>query len=97
MSDVFVFFLSSCFIQSCCGHLQVIKQLAALCYYLQHYSTAVRHMAARVLATLGVKRTPEVLTHVIEHVLPALGATHNLHMRQGACEAIASILSLSLN
>ncbi|KAK7502412.1 hypothetical protein BaRGS_00006365 [Batillaria attramentaria] len=64
--------------------LQVLNSLTALCSYLQHSSTAVRHMAARVVAVLGKDRTSLVLTHFIEHVLPALSATHNVLMRQGA-------------
>ncbi|XP_025098082.1 TATA-binding protein-associated factor 172-like isoform X2 [Pomacea canaliculata] len=71
---------------------QVMDHLTVLCNYLHHISTAIRHMAARVIAVLSVQQPSQVLTYVIENVLPALGATQNNRMRQGACEALSNIL-----
>ena len=71
----------------------MLEQLELLSDHLHHSSTAVRYMASRALAVLSVHRTSQVITFFIEHVLPKLGAMHNLRMRQGAIEALASILA----
>ncbi|KAK7113585.1 hypothetical protein V1264_012846 [Littorina saxatilis] len=71
---------------------QVLDQMDTLSGHLHHISTSVRHMAARVFAVLSVQRTSTVLTFFIEHILPQLGAMHDIRMRQGASEALSNIL-----
>ena len=51
-------------------------------------------MASRVVAALSVRDTLNVMHFVIEKVLPFLDAIDDESKREGAIEAIASILSL---
>lgn len=69
--------------------LDVLGTLACLC---QHPFRAVRHMAARSLAALSTLDPDVVLTLVVEKILPMLGASDCLQMRQGAVEAVASVV-----
>jgi hypothetical protein len=76
---------------------QILGDLKVLSQHLHHPSTVVRHMTARVFAVLSLNHTSTTLTFFIESVLPQLGAMHEVRMRQGAVEALASILSHRLN
>ena len=63
-----------------------------LCACLEYPYTTVRHMSARCLAMLGQTVTIVTMNHVLEHIIPLLGASHNDTSRQGAIEAVYSIL-----
>lgn len=65
--------------------------LPRLCLLLTHPYRAVRHMAARCLGTLACLSSVPVMTHVVDKVLPLLGAVDSDIRRQGAVEALASI------
>ena len=73
-------------------HPKLMDMLPALCDLLQHPFRAVRHMSSRCLAALGSLDSDRVLTSVVESILPMLGATENVRMRQGAMEAVACVV-----
>lgn len=52
-------------------------------------------MIARIMAALSLRNTASLMHYVIEHVVPLLGATDDDNMREGATEAVASILCLT--
>lgn len=62
-----------------------------LCELLRHPYKAVRHLAARCIATLAALDTPVVMTAVVRHVLPQLAAPDCVARRQGAVECLACI------
>ncbi|XP_067006130.2 TATA-binding protein-associated factor 172 [Anabrus simplex] len=70
---------------------QVLECLPHLCVLLTHPYRAIRHMAARCLGTLASLASVPVMTHVVDMVLPLLGASHSEIRRQGAVEALACI------
>ena len=74
--------------------LQILGHLDALCLCLEHPYTAVRHMAARALAAVCKVATAPTMNKVMETVVPLLGATDTDPKRQGAIEAVASILDV---
>ncbi|KDR13008.1 TATA-binding protein-associated factor 172 [Zootermopsis nevadensis] len=65
--------------------------LPRLCLLLTHPYRAVRHMTARCMGALACLSSVPVMTHVIDKVLPLLGAIDSDIQRQGAVEALASI------
>ncbi|CAI9718030.1 TATA-binding protein-associated factor 172-like [Octopus vulgaris] len=71
---------------------QVLELLPDLSGYLQNCYTSIRHLACRVVGTLAQLDTLFVMTHIIEVVLPYLGASDNLTQRQGACEVLANVI-----
>lgn len=54
--------------------------------------SAVRHMAAKAVAALTLSKTGEYMNHILDDVLPLLGASHLTCWRQGAIETIYRIL-----
>ena len=73
---------------------QLLSHLPALVTCLRHPYTAVRHMTSRVLAMLAKLATASTVNHVLQNVVPLLGASDADTERQGAIEALASILCL---
>lgn len=71
---------------------QILEQLPSLVEYLRNSYTSVRHLASRVLGALACLDSVNVMTYVIEVILPYLGASDDLARRQGACEALANII-----
>lgn len=71
---------------------EVISNFSALVCCVKNKYTAVRHMSARALASCAQFRPGEVMNHILDDVLPLLGASHDLIWRQGAVEAIYRIL-----
>lgn len=73
-------------------HLQVLEDsLPRLCLLLTHPYRAVRHMAARCMGTLACLSSVPVMAHIVDKVLPLLGAVDSGIQRQGAVEALASV------
>ncbi|PNF40724.1 hypothetical protein B7P43_G00685 [Cryptotermes secundus] len=71
---------------------QVLEDsLPRLCLLLTHPYRAVRHMAARCMGTLACLSSVPVMTHIVDKVLPLLGAVDSDIQRQGAVEALASV------
>ena len=73
-------------------HQQLLELLPTLCNLLEHPFRAVRHMASRCLAALGTIDSDQVLTVLVEKVLPMLGAVDDERMRQGAIEAVVCLV-----
>ncbi|ELU13987.1 hypothetical protein CAPTEDRAFT_77859, partial [Capitella teleta] len=71
---------------------QLVVRLPALCSYLFHPYTSVRHLAARCLAMLCRHRCSATMNHVLEEVVPAMGASESVVKRQGGVEALSFIL-----
>ena len=65
--------------------------LPRLCLLLTHPYRAVRHMAARCMGTLACLSSVPVMTHVVDKVLPLLGAVDSDIQRQGAVEVLTLI------
>ena len=64
-----------------------------LCSCLTHPYSAVRHMVARCLTMLSKLVTTETMNYLLEHALPLVVTSENAIARQGALEAVASILA----
>ncbi|XP_071538423.1 TATA-binding protein-associated factor 172 isoform X2 [Panulirus ornatus] len=77
-------------------HSQIVTQLETklplLEYWLYHCYCAVRHMATRVMGALACVLTVPTMTHVVESIVPALGAIDNDNKRQGAVECIFAVI-----
>ncbi|XP_050390117.1 TATA-binding protein-associated factor 172 [Patella vulgata] len=73
---------------------QVIAKLPLLSVCLQHKYTAVRHIAARCIATLCQLQTHHTMHFIIETIIPMLASTDSEIKRQGASEALANIIEL---
>lgn len=73
-------------------HGEVFKCLPKLCLLIQHPLKAIRHMAARCLATLSLIDTQNVMLTVINSLIPLLGQIENPINREGAIEAITCIV-----
>ena len=69
-----------------------MAELEKLCSSLQHPYTAVRHMAARCIGMLGKMDTGRTMNVALEALIPLLAAPDTDIKRQGAVEALASIL-----
>ncbi|XP_067936864.1 TATA-binding protein-associated factor 172-like [Watersipora subatra] len=63
-----------------------------ICIKSEH--TAIRHMAARTIASTASSLTDDVMNRVLEEVLPLLGAAHDVTWRQGAIETIYHIVEV---
>lgn len=64
--------------------------------YLENCYTGVRHLSARCIGMLSVQATADVMLFVIQNILPMFEASDNETQRQGASEAISSILRSSV-
>ena len=71
---------------------QLQDSMPHLLRYLEDNYTGIRHMSARCIGMMSRLATPDVMLFIIEKVLPMFEATDNETCRQGASEAIASIL-----
>ena len=49
-------------------------------------------MAARCIGVLGQVETAPIMEYVVEDIVPSLGATDKVLIRQGSVEAVAIIL-----
>ncbi|XP_053648070.2 TATA-binding protein-associated factor 172 isoform X2 [Cherax quadricarinatus] len=77
-------------------HPRIVAQLEAklplLDHWLYHPYCAVRHMATRVMGALSCVLTVPTMTHVVENIVPALGAIDDDSKRQGAAECIFAVI-----
>lgn len=80
-----------CFHESLIEHL--VKSLPKLCLLVQHPLKAIRYMTARCLATLSRIITQNVMTIVINKLMPLLSQIENPINREGAIEAITCIVT----
>ncbi|KAK3090954.1 hypothetical protein FSP39_016028 [Pinctada imbricata] len=71
---------------------KVMEKLHLLCQCLKSTYTAVRHMAARCVAALGIVRCHDIMEFVVEEVTPLLGASDRVTWRQGGMEAVANVI-----
>lgn len=70
---------------------QVMPVLEQLCCLLRHPYRAVRHLAARCVATLSALDTPAVMDVLVHSVVPQLSAADCVTRRQGAAECLACV------
>lgn len=74
-------------------HKSLFDVLPMICLLLQHPLKAIRHMAARCLATLASISSQRVMVLVINELIPLLSQIENSINREGAIEAITSIVN----
>ncbi|XP_070498926.1 TATA-binding protein-associated factor 172 [Chironomus tepperi] len=74
-------------------HKELFESLTKLCFLIQHPLKAIRHMAARCLATFAAIDSQSVMLFVIDSLIPLLGQIENPINREGAIEAITSIVN----
>jgi len=74
-------------------HKELFESLTKLCFLIQHPLKAIRHMAARCLATFAAIDSQSVMVFVIDSLIPLLGQIENPINREGAIEAITSIVN----
>lgn len=65
--------------------------LEQLCCLLRHPYRAVRHLAARCVATLSALDTPVVMDVLVRCVVSQLSAADCVTRRQGAAECLACV------
>lgn len=70
---------------------QVMPVLEQLCCLLRHPYRAVRHLAARCVATLSALDTPAVMDVLVRCVVSQLSAADCVTRRQGAAECLACV------
>lgn len=84
-------------ISSPCFHKNLnetlMNSLSKLCLLIQHPLKAIRHMAARCLATFSLINTQKVMVVIIEELIPLLSQVENPMNREGAIESITCIVS----
>ena len=68
------------------------ERLPLLLDCLHSQYTAVRHMAARCFGMLCQVMTLDLMTFIIEKIVPLMDVADNVIYRQGATEALACIL-----
>jgi TATA-binding protein-associated factor len=73
-------------------HAEAFKCLPKLCLLIQHPLKAIRHMAARCVATLSLIDTQNVILMVINSLIPLLGQIENPINREGAIETMTCIV-----
>ncbi|XP_045616900.2 TATA-binding protein-associated factor 172 isoform X2 [Procambarus clarkii] len=71
---------------------QLESKLPLLEHWLYHPFCAVRHMASRVMGALACVLTVPTMSHVVEKVVPCLGAIDDDSKRQGAVECIFAVI-----
>jgi TATA-binding protein-associated factor len=71
---------------------QLLQLLPALISLAVHYATAVRFMAAQAIAALAQHLTLDVMTSIVETLLPCLEDALNLRVRQGAIESLSCLI-----
>ncbi|KAF2368182.1 protein of unknown function DUF3535 [Trinorchestia longiramus] len=71
---------------------KVCEYLGSLELLLYHRYCAVRHMAARTLATLVRARPAPVMVYLLQRLLPALSDVHSVVRRQGAVECLHMVV-----
>lgn len=71
---------------------EVVACFNSLLTCIKSEHTAVRHMAARAVATCASSMTVQIMNSVLDDVLPLLGAAHETSWRQGAMETVYRIL-----
>lgn len=74
-------------------HKKLFATLPKLCLLVQHPFKAVRHMAARCLATIALIDTKAVMRLVIEDLIPLLSQIESSINREGAIEAITCVVN----
>ncbi|XP_056018084.1 TATA-binding protein-associated factor 172-like [Ostrea edulis] len=72
--------------------LQLKERLPLLLDCLHSQFTAVRHMAARCFGMLCQVMTLDLMTFIIEKVVPLMDVADNVIYRQGASEALACVI-----
>lgn len=73
-------------------HADTFACLPKLCLLIQHPLKAIRHMAARCLATLSLIDTQKVMVTLINSLIPLLGQIENPINREGVIEAMTCIV-----
>lgn len=74
-------------------HKSMFELLPKLCLLIQHPFKAVRHLAARCLATFSSIDADKVMALVVNKLIPLLHLVENSINREGAAEAIACIVN----
>lgn len=74
-------------------HKTLFQLLPKLCILLKHPLKAIRSLAARCMSTLALLDSTEVLTLVMDRVIPLLATIENAIIREGSAEAIACIVN----
>lgn len=74
-------------------HNSMFELMPKLCLLIQHPFKAVRHLAARCLATFSSIDADKVMTLVVNKLIPLLHLVENSINREGAAEAIACIVN----
>ncbi|KAG5679831.1 hypothetical protein PVAND_009369 [Polypedilum vanderplanki] len=74
-------------------HLELFGSLTKLCLLIQHPLKAIRHMAARCLATFASIDSQQVMLFVINSLIPLLSQIEKPINREGASEAISCIVN----
>lgn len=80
-----------CFHKDLDEHLK--QALPKLCLLIQHPLKAIRHMAARCLATFSLINTQSVMVVIIKELIPILSQIENPINREGAIESITCIVT----
>lgn len=73
-------------------HVEIFKCLPKFCLLVQHPMKAIRHMAARCLATFALIDAQSVILIVINTLIPLLSQIECPINREGAIEAITCIV-----
>lgn len=74
-------------------HKSLFNALPKICLLLQHPLKAIRHMAARCLATLANINSQRVMLIVINELVPLLSQIESSINREGSIEAITCIVN----
>lgn len=74
-------------------HAELFNSLTKLCFLVQHPLKAIRHMAARCLAAFASIDAQSVMVFVINFLIPLLNQIENPINREGAIEAMTSIVN----
>jgi TATA-binding protein-associated factor len=74
-------------------HLELFGSLTKLSSLIQHPMKAIRHMAARCLATFASIDSQRVMLFVIKSLIPLLSQIEKPINREGAIEAISCIVN----
>lgn len=71
---------------------EVLSSFSHVLTCIKSEFSAVRHMAARAVASCALSMTTAIMNLVLDEVLPLLGAAHQTNWRQGAIESLYRIL-----
>ena len=70
----------------------VLSHFDSLLLCIKSQFSAVRHMASKAVSACTLANTGQFMNHILEEVVPLLGASHQTSWRQGAIESIYRIL-----